>query len=101
MLPDSAKLSSFDKPKSPLAKNNDVKLLTFQKSNKSFYSTSKKINIRGLDLLRETNFFLIKIFNLLRRIYVIRKNLIKEKPDVLISFLETTVICIYRNFVNF
>ncbi len=77
-----------------LAKNNNVKLLTYQKSKKSFYSTSKKINITGLDLLRETNSFLLKILNLLKRIYVIRKNLIKEKPDILISFLETTNITV-------
>lgn len=85
-----------------LVKNNDVKILTFQKSKKSFYNISKKITIRGLDLLQETNFFFFKILNLFKRIYVIRKNLIKEKPDIIISFLETTNITVLASslFLN-
>ncbi len=76
------------------AKNSDVNLATFQKSKKCFYKTSKKIKITSLDLLQETNSFFFKIFNFFKRIYLIRKHLIKEKPAILISFLETTNITV-------
>ena len=75
-------------------KNNDVKLITFQKSKKSFYDISKKVEIKNLNLLKESSFFFIKILNFLKRIYIIRKNFKKEKPEVIISFLETTNITV-------
>ncbi len=74
------------------SKDNEVFILTLQKNNKAFYKIDKNIKIISLDLLKNTKNFFLKFLNVIKRIYIIRLKLKKQKPDVLISFLETTNI---------
>ena len=74
------------------SKNNDVFILTLQSNKKSFYKISKKVKIIDLDLIKNTKNFFSKFINLIKRIYIISLHLKKQKPDVLVSFLETTNI---------
>ena len=77
-----------------LAKNNDVHLITFQASKNCFYYLSSNIKVHNLNLLKLNKNIFTKIFNFLKRLKSIRYNLSKEKPEVLISFLETTNITV-------
>ncbi len=72
------------------AKKNDVSLITLQKSKYCFYKLSNKVKINNLDLLKPSKTPFAKIWNFFKRVYLIRFQLQKEKPEVLISFLETT-----------
>ena len=74
------------------SKDNDVFILTLQSNNKSFYKIDKKVKIIDLDLIKNTKNFFSKLINLIKRIYIITLQLKKQKPDILISFLETTNI---------
>ena len=74
------------------SKNNDVFILTLQGNKKSFYNIDNKVKIIELDLIKNTKNFFLKLINLIKRIYIIALQLNKHKPDVLISFLETTNI---------
>ncbi len=76
------------------SKDNDVVLFTYQKSNKNFYNFSSNIKIKNLNLLTTSNNFIFKFVNFIKRLYVIYSNLKKQKPDVLLSFLETTNITV-------
>ena len=61
--------------------NNDVTLILTSTSNtSSYYSLDKRIKILPVLKKRKTSFFI--------RTFQIRKKIIKEKPDVIISFLN-------------
>jgi GalNAc-alpha-(1->4)-GalNAc-alpha-(1->3)-diNAcBac-PP-undecaprenol alpha-1,4-N-acetyl-D-galactosaminyltransferase len=77
-----------------LVKNNDVHVITFQASKNCFYYLSNNIKVHNLNLLKLSKTPFAKIFNFLKRLNSIRQKLSKERPDVLISFLETTNITV-------
>ena len=76
------------------AKKNEVSLITLQKTKHSFYKLSKKVKVNNLNLLKSNKTSFEKIWNFFKRVYLIRFQLQKKKPDVLISFLETTNLTI-------
>ena len=77
-----------------LVKDNSVSFLIFQKSKKCFYKLDKNIKINNLNLLSVNNNIFFKIINFIKRIIVIVQFLKKNKPDTIISFLETMNITI-------
>ena len=76
------------------AKQNDVTLITLQKSKSCFYPLLSKIKIQNLNLIRNNLTIFTKVSNFIKRVYILRNNLIREKPEILISFLETTNITV-------
>lgn len=82
-----------------LAKENLVTLLTFQKFKKCFYNIDKDINITNLNLLNKNKNFFFKVFNFIRRILILTKYFKKNKPEVVISFLETMNITILISLI--
>lgn len=72
--------------------NHEVIILTFQNKSENFYKINKNIKILNLHLLQNSQNFLLKFINFIKRLYVINSELRKGKPDVVISFLETTNI---------
>ena len=77
-----------------LVKDNSVSFLIFQKSKKCFYKLDKNIKINNLNLLSVNKNIFFKIINFIKRIIVIVQFLKKNKPDTIISFLETMNITI-------
>ena len=77
-----------------LSKENSVSILTFQENKNCFYNLSNKVKIFNLNLLNNNQNFLFKVYNFLKRIYLINLNLRIHKPDILISFLETMNITV-------
>ncbi len=74
--------------------NNKVSILTLQKYKKSFYKIDKKIKIHNLNLIKNNNNLVSKFINFIKRLYFINLQLRRDKPEILISFLETTNITV-------
>lgn len=83
-------------------KKNDVSLITLQKTKFCFYKVSNKVKINNLNLLKSNKTLFSKIWNFFKRVYFIRAQLKRDKPDVLVSFLETTnlTVLIASLFLN-
>jgi len=84
------------------SKKNNVEIFTYQKTKKSFYNLSRRISVKNLNLLVKNENFIFRFINFFKRLFIIYRNLKKEKPEVLISFLETTniTVLIASMFIN-
>ncbi len=77
------------------SKKNEVSIFTLEKKkSKSFYKISKNSKLVKLGLLKKSENFFSSIINFFQRIIIIRKQLIKENAEILISFLETMNITV-------
>ena len=74
------------------SRNHEVIILTFQNKSGNFYKINKNIKILNLQLFQNFQNFFLKFFKFIKRFFVINSELRKGKPDVVISFLETTNI---------
>jgi GalNAc-alpha-(1->4)-GalNAc-alpha-(1->3)-diNAcBac-PP-undecaprenol alpha-1,4-N-acetyl-D-galactosaminyltransferase len=76
------------------AAGDDVSLITFETPHyQPFYALSASVKLHNLDLLnRSVCNPLVKIWKLLRRFWVLRQAFKSEKPDCIISFIDTVNI---------
>lgn len=75
------------------SKGDDVTIVLFEsKENKPFYKVSDDVEIVNLDLLGWSKSWLRAISNNVRRLWIVRKEIIKQKPDVVLSMITETNI---------
>ncbi len=68
----------------------EVVILTMEDGTaKPFYPLADSIELRPLDLKKESNSFVSAIANNVKRVRVLRRTIKEIRPDVLISFLDT------------
>lgn len=76
-----------------IAEGNDITILTLSDSSKSvFYELEPRINYVPLGLEGNSNNKIEGLLNNIKRIYKLRHAIKASKPDVIISFLDTTNI---------
>jgi glycosyltransferase involved in cell wall biosynthesis len=68
----------------------DVSLFSFEDGSSSpLYAVDKKVKVIFLDIYGYSNTLSESFKNNVRRLFVMRKNLLAERPDVVISFIDT------------
>jgi len=72
-------------------KENEVFILTLSKD-KIFYQIDENVQIKQLDLYKHTNSIIDKFTNNFKRVSIIKKEIKKTNPDIVISFMTQTNI---------
>ncbi len=69
--------------------NKSVTIITLADKNDDFYFIDERVKRVSIGLAHESNNLFLKIFNNILRIVKLRKEITINKPDVVISFIDT------------
>ncbi|AFZ00159.1 glycosyltransferase family 4 protein [Calothrix sp. PCC 6303] len=81
-------------------KGYEVSLISISSDKSYFYNLPDKINVRALDIAKNSSTFIERIFNNIYRLWVVRKTVAEINPDIVISILDTTNILTLLALVN-
>lgn len=74
-----------------VSENHQVTIITFASpDSKPFYHLDRNINLIQLDQGSTKTFLIIRLANILKRLFCLRKTLKTLKPNIVISFMDTT-----------